>query len=66
MTQIIEIVISPDGQTKLESKGFAGATCRDASRFIEQALGQQVREQLTAEFHQVQLAQQTAQGERLI
>ena len=66
MTQIIEIVISPDGQTRIETKGFAGARCRDASRFIEQALGQQVREQLTAEFHQVQPTQQAARGARLI
>ena len=45
MTQVIEITIAPDGQTKLETKGFTGASCRDASRFIEQALGQQVGEQ---------------------
>jgi hypothetical protein len=63
MTQIIEIVISPDGQTKIETKGFAGASCRDASRFIEQALGRQVGEQLTAEFHQAQPTRQIAQGE---
>ena len=63
MTQIIEIIISPDGQTKLETKGFAGTSCRDASRFIEQALGRQVGEQLTAEFHQAQPTQQMARGE---
>jgi hypothetical protein len=38
MTAIIEIVISPDGQTKLETKGFGGQSCRDSSRFLEQAL----------------------------
>lgn len=47
----IEIVVKPDGQTIVETKGFTGATCRDASRFIEQALGQRQNEQLTAEFH---------------
>jgi hypothetical protein len=52
MTQIIEIVISPDGQTKLETKGFGGQSCRDASRFLEQALGVRASEQLTAEFHE--------------
>ncbi len=51
MTQI-EIVISPDGQTKLETKGFGGQSCRDASRFLEQALGVRASEQLTAEFHE--------------
>ncbi len=51
MTQIIEVVVSPTGETKIETKGFAGSSCRDASRFVEEALGQRVGEQLTAEFH---------------
>ena len=38
----IEITVSPDGQSRVETKGFAGAECRDASKFIEQALGKQV------------------------
>ena len=61
MTKIIEIVISPDGQTHLETKGFSGESFRDASRFIEEALGSRVGEQLTAEFHQAQAARQTNQ-----
>jgi hypothetical protein len=31
MTQAIEIIIAPDGRTKLETKGFAGQSCRSAS-----------------------------------
>ena len=50
--KIIEIVVSPTGQTQVETKGFSGSECRDASRFIEQALGKQTGEQFTAEFHQ--------------
>ena len=61
MTQLIEVIVSPTGETKLETKGFAGASCRDASRFIESALGQSTHEQLTAEFHQIQTNQQTLQ-----
>lgn len=49
---IIEVIVSPDGRTKVETKGFAGSSCREASRFIEQALGQRTGELLTAEFHQ--------------
>ena len=63
MSKIIEVVVAPDGSSKIETKGFAGATCRDASRFIEKALGQRVDEQLTAEFHQVQPTKHLAQGE---
>ena len=49
---IIEIIVTSKGETKITTKGFAGSSCRDAGKFIEQALGQQTGEQLTAEFHQ--------------
>lgn len=51
-TKTIEITISPTGQSSVQTKGFVGGECRDASRFIEEALGQRVSETLTAEFHQ--------------
>ena len=54
MTRIIEVIVAPNGETKVETKGFVGTNCRDASRFIEQALGQQTGENLTAEFYQRQ------------
>lgn len=46
------MIISPQGETKIETKGFAGAECQQASEFLEKALGQRQAEQLTAEFHQ--------------
>ncbi len=52
MMPTIEIVVSPTGQTQVQTKGFTGSKCRQASQFIEQALGQRTSEQLTAEFHQ--------------
>lgn len=55
----IEITIAPDGQTKVETKGFAGASCREASQFIEKALGKATGEQLTPEFFQPTTQQQT-------
>jgi hypothetical protein len=54
----IEITISPTGQTKVETRGFTGGECREASRFLEQALGTRTAETLTAEYHQ---GQQTTQ-----
>jgi hypothetical protein len=51
-SKIIEIIVSPTGHTRLETKGFSGTTCRDASRAFEAALGISQGEQLTAEFHQ--------------
>jgi hypothetical protein len=51
MNQVIEVFVSPQGQTRIETIGFNGSTCRDASRFIERALGKIVSEQLTGEFY---------------
>ena len=54
----IEITVDPRGETKVETKGFTGGECREASRFVEQALGPASAETLTAEFHQGQQAGQ--------
>ena len=58
MSRTIEIVVSATGETNVTTKGFSGASCRDASRFIEQALGQQISDSLTAEFHQTETNEQ--------
>lgn len=57
----IEITIAPNGQTQIETKGFTGSECRDASRLLEQALGVQASETLKAEFFQSASAQQSLQ-----
>ncbi len=57
----IEIIVTPEGKTSVQTLGFTGSSCRDASRFIEQALGQHTGEQLTAEFHQVESVRQANQ-----
>jgi len=48
----IEIIVSPEGDTSVQTKGFAGSSCREASKFIEEALGQRSNETLTGEFYQ--------------
>lgn len=50
----VELLVSPTGQSTVRTRGFAGASCREASRFLEQALGHARAEQLTAEFFQGQ------------
>jgi hypothetical protein len=52
--QIIEITIAPSGQTKVETKGFEGNSCRQASEFLERALGRTTEERLTSEFYSAQ------------
>ena len=54
----IEITIDPQGRTRVETKGFTGKECREASKFVEDALGQRTAEKLTAEFYQDQKTDQ--------
>jgi hypothetical protein len=57
LNKVIEITITPKGETTVTTKGFVGASCKDASKFVEQALGQRTSETLTAEFHQASTEQ---------
>ena len=52
MTKTIEIIVRPTGETSVQTRGFAGASCREASRFIEEALGRCGDQMLTGEFFQ--------------
>ena len=56
--KVIEITVDLKGQTKVETHGFTGGECREASRFVEQALGSQTDEKLTSEFYQGQTTDQ--------
>lgn len=60
----IVVLIRPNGETRVETKGFSGSGCRDASRLIEAALGKRQSEILTSEFYTtVQNNHQTRQEE---
>lgn len=48
----IEIIVSPTGQSRVQTHGFQGGECREASKFIERALGERSSERMTAEFYQ--------------
>ena len=61
MSKTIEIVVTPTGQTQVQTRGFVGSECRQASEFIEKALGTRTQEQLTSEFHQKTSQQQSHQ-----
>jgi hypothetical protein len=58
MPRIIEVVVSPKGETTVQTKGYAGADCLQASKFLEQALGVAATERKTAEFYQTESAHQ--------
>lgn len=55
--EVIEIIISPMGESRLETRGFQGSECREASRALEAALGKKTTEIVTAEFHQSEVVQ---------
>lgn len=57
----IEIVVTPEGRTTVQTRGFRGSSCREASRFIEQAIGNPTGEKLTTEFYQAESVQQSQQ-----
>jgi hypothetical protein len=51
MTKTIEIIVAPDGTSRVETKGFTGSECQASSQFVEQALGRSTEEQLKPEFY---------------
>ena len=62
--KVIEVTVDPAGRARVETRGFTGGACREASRFVEQALGARTAEALTAEFHQGQPAGQELRQSR--
>ena len=48
----IEVIVARDGSSRVETNGFSGSDCRQASEFLERALGSRSIERLKAEFHQ--------------
>jgi Protein of unknown function (DUF2997) len=59
MPRIIELVVSPNGTTTVQTKGYQGAACLDASRFLEQALGTVAQERKTTEFYEEAIVPQS-------
>jgi len=51
MARVIEVVVSPKGDTTVQTKGYAGSDCLQASKFLEQALGATSADRKTGEFY---------------
>ena len=58
MSRVIEVIVSTEGETSVQTKGYVGGECLAASKFLEQALGVVSTEQKTAEFYSVAMAEQ--------
>jgi hypothetical protein len=48
--KFIEVIVSPKGESVVQTKGFAGSDCQQASKYIEEALGITTGERKTAEY----------------
>jgi Protein of unknown function (DUF2997) len=62
MPRIIEVIISPTGETSVQTQGYAGGDCLEASKFLESALGQVATERKTSEFYDSTAAEQHIQS----
>ena len=59
----IEVTVSPEGAVSIKTAGFAGSSCRDATRDLERALGASGIEHLLPEYFQrASTGQQLQQG----
>jgi hypothetical protein len=61
MPRVIEVTVSPTGETTVQTRGYAGADCQQASKFLEQALGVVATEHKTAEFYNPTALEQQVQ-----
>lgn len=59
--RIIEITVSPKGETTVQTKGFAGADCLQASKWLEQALGIATSDNKTTEYYQPATTEESIQ-----
>jgi len=58
MPRVIEVTVAPTGEATVQTKGYAGAECLRASKFLEDALGVTAAERRTAEFYADTVAEQ--------
>lgn len=54
----IEIIVSSTGESRLETNGFSGKECLQASKFLERSLGQTTSDTKTGEFYEAHAHQQ--------
>ena len=61
MARVIKVIVSPQGETTVQTKGYAGADCLKASKFLEQALGVTSADRKTTEFYETMPTEQHVQ-----
>lgn len=61
MSRIIEVIVSPQGETTVQTKGYSGNSCLQASKFLEEVLGVVVNDRKTTEFYESEQVKQQVQ-----
>ena len=54
----LEVIVHPSGELEVDAVGFRGASCEQATAFLEQALGTVQRKQRKPEYQLRALRQQ--------
>jgi hypothetical protein len=54
MSKTIEITFSPDGQFTVQAHGFRGTTCQQATKALEDTLGEVQERRRTTEYFQTE------------
>jgi hypothetical protein len=58
MSRLIEIIVSPQGDVTIQTKGYVGGDCLQGSKFLEQALGVVASDRKTSEYYQAETTEQ--------
>jgi hypothetical protein len=61
--RVIEVTVSPQGAVTVQTKGYAGSNCLQASKFLEEALGVTTTDRKTTEFYDATSAQQCQENQ---
>jgi hypothetical protein len=63
MPRITEVIVTKEGQTTVQTKGYSGSTCLEASKWLEQALGIVTTDRKTSEYFETGTIEQHVQQE---
>jgi hypothetical protein len=61
--RIIEVTVSPTGETTIQTKGYAGSDCLRATKALEQALGVTTNDRKTSEYYQLAPTEQRQENQ---
>jgi len=54
----IKVHVSKEGDTKIETQGFSGVACKEATKQLEKALGSVSNEKLTDDYYKTSTVDQ--------